>query len=414
MITLCGLAAGVGVTATQMRLTDFPIDMIIYREGVQAFFSGREVYGEPMMAGDIALPFIYPPFGAVALAPLAPAAISHAIAGDVMIAISGGLMLACLYVVLRAVIRERDRPWLLPLTAAAWPAAMSIEPVVLNDDFAQINVVIMALVVFDLVPRKRVLPQGWLIGLAIAIKISPAAMLLYFLIQRRLAPILVAAGSALAATGLAAAIRWDQTKEFFLSVLVDMGSDSNFGVDSTYTSNSSLKGMVMRFSPTRDWLENNGLTVNIIWAVLALATILVGAWVMVRLIARGAPTQAWLVNALIMLLISPISWSHHWVWLALLFAVVGYRTFVWGAEKTQEKTAQPMWRHIPGTSWICAFWVALVITLPPKWWFGDGVEFEDLNFFATFLVSDFVWLALAFMAAVALRTRPSKTAIHIA
>ena len=124
LITLCGLAAGVGVTATQMRLTDFPIDMIIYREGVQAFFSGREVYGEPMMAGDIALPFIYPPFGAVALAPLAPAAISHAIAGDVMIAISGGLMLACLYVVLRAIIRGRDRPWLLPLTAAAWPAAM--------------------------------------------------------------------------------------------------------------------------------------------------------------------------------------------------------------------------------------------------------------------------------------------------
>lgn len=390
LVVVAGLAAGVGIIGTHMRLTDFPIDMIIYRDGVQAFFSGREVYSEPMHAGDIPLPFIYPPFGAIALAPLAPAFIPDAVAGDILIAISGALLLASLYLVLRAVVSDAHRRFLWPLTAVAWPLGLSIEPVVLNDDFAQINVVIMALVVLDVAPRKRFLPQGWIIGLATAIKLTPAAMLLYFLVQRRVKPIITAAVSAIAATGVAGLIRWDQTKEFFTSVLLDMGGGGDIGVDPTYTSNSSIKAVLMRLPVDRAWLDANGDAINVAWLVFSLALVVFAAWLMVRLIEHGLTTEAWLVNALVMLLISPISWSHHWVWLALIFPVAGYRLANLPAWGTAEK-----W-----LAGLLGLWLVFVVTGPPKWWFGDGVDFDSLNYFARFLVSDFVWLALAVMVAL--------------
>lgn len=183
LLTLFGLAAGIGATSISMQETDFPVDMIIYREGVQAFFGGRDVYAVPMYAGDLALPFIYPPFGAVALWPLSSTSLPHSVAGDIMIGVSAALLLLCLFFVFRAVGVARE--WLWPVTAAAWAVGMLIEPVTLNNGFAQINIVLMALVILDLVPRRRWLPQGWLIGLAIAIKISPAAMLLYFLLKKK-------------------------------------------------------------------------------------------------------------------------------------------------------------------------------------------------------------------------------------
>lgn len=392
LVILIGMATGLAVTAQRVRafaypedtrVLDYALDMAVYREGVRAFLSGGELYSQMMDVDGIKLPFIYPPFGALALSPFAPGWLSHRAAGDLMVVLSGLLVLLCLHLVLRAVVRERD--WALPLTAVSWPAAMALEPLVLNGEFAQINVVIMALVVLDLVPRKRYLPQGWLIGVAVAIKLSPAAMLLYFLLKCRIRPILTAAVSALAATALGAVVRWDQTKEFFGDILLGMGGGAEIGVDPTYTSNSSIKAMIMRFAPTREWLTANDTLVNVLWLVLSLGVIAWGAWLMHRLIARGWDTDAWLVNALVMLLISPISWSHHWVWLGLLFPVAAYRVL-------------SSTRPARGVAAVVGLWALLLLTRPLKWAYGDGVDFTELSLLARILVSDSVWLALAFLA----------------
>lgn len=392
LIILIGMATGLAVTAQRVRafgypedtrVLDYALDMAVYREGVRAFLSGGELYSQMMDVDGIKLPFIYPPFGALALSPFAPTWLSHRAAGDLMVVLSGLLVLLCLHLVLRAVVRERD--WVLPLTAVSWPASMALEPLVLNGEFAQINVVIMALVVLDLVPRKRYLPQGWLIGLAVAIKLSPAAMLLYFLVKRQIRPILSAAVSALAATALGAVIRWDQTKEFFGDILLGMGGGGEIGVDPTYTSNSSIKAMIMRFAPTHEWLTANDTLVNVLWLVLSLAVIAWGAWLMHRLITRGWDTDAWLVNALVMLLISPISWSHHWVWLGLFFPVAAYRVL-------------SSTRPARGVAAVVGLWALLLLTRPLKWAYGDGIDFTELSFLARVLVSDSVWLALAFLA----------------
>lgn len=315
-----------------------------------------------------------------------------------MIMVSSALIIACLWFVLGAVARGSvDKLSLAALTAATWPVALLIEPVWLNSGFAQINVVIMALVILDLVPRKRFLPQGSLIGIAAAIKITPLAMLLFFLLRRDFRAILVAGASALLATGVAALIRWDATVDYFSTVLLGMGTDSEFGVSTVYQSNSSLKGMLMRWWTSDAALDANSTLTNVIWLVAALLTIVLGGWLMVALFRRDMLVDAALVNALIMLLISPVSWSHHWIWLTLILPVLAWRCLT-------------VLRAPVALSALVFTWAALVLTQPPKWWYGDAIDVHYLTGVEKFLVSDFVWLGIAVLVAWAFALRRVKPA----
>ena len=66
-----------------------------------------------------------------------------------------------------------------------------------------------------------------------------------------------------------------------------------------------------------------------------------------------------------MLLISPISWSHHWVWLALIIPVFAWR---WLTIYKQQRALIT----------VIGVWAALILTNPPKWWFGDDIDTNTL------------------------------------
>src|SRR5690625_6523406 len=106
----------------------------------------------------------------------------------------------------------------------------------------------MALVALDLIPRKRLkwLPQGWLIGVAAAIKITPLAMLLYFLVRKEIEPIITAGISAIVATAIAAAVRWDVAWAYFTVNLLSMGSGGGIGVQTAYPSNRDRRSTRLR------------------------------------------------------------------------------------------------------------------------------------------------------------------------
>lgn len=389
LISALGFITGAAIVYKQTRITNFPVDMAVYRAGVRAFLNGEAVYSVPMYVADLKLPFIYPPFGALIMSPLVLIpGIDDDLAGDIMIVLSGVLLLGCIYFVARTLFR----PYHLLLSALCWPLVLLIEPVWLNASFAQINIVIMALVVFDLVPRRRWLPQGTLIGIAAAIKLTPLAMLLYFLLRKNFRAIISAGVSALIMSVLAALVRFDATKEYFSTVIFGLGTKADFGVDTAYTSNSSLKGMLMRWhSSEQAMLHSSWLTP--VWVVLVLLCIASGALIMWALLQRGLKVEAWLVNALVMLLISPVSWSHHWVWLALVLPVAA----AW---------ALRLKNHV--MLGIVGLWMLLVLTLPPKWWFGDGNSGYYLSFWGKILVSDFTWLAIALLLIIGwvVRTHP--------
>jgi len=120
-----------------------------------------------------------------------------------MIYFSSLLMLLCLFLVARTLLGTLiDTPNALGFTLATaiWPLAMLTEPLWKNAVYTQVNVLIMTLILLDLLPRKRRIPQGWLIGIAAAIKLTPAVMLLVFLVRKDWRSIITAAVSAVGAT----------------------------------------------------------------------------------------------------------------------------------------------------------------------------------------------------------------------
>jgi len=164
---------------------------------------------------------------------------------------------------------------LLPFTVAAvlWPLALLSEPVWLNSQFAQINVVVMTLVVLDLMPRQRRIPQGWLIGVAAAIKLTPLVMLLYFVVRKEWRGIASAGVSAVVMTAIGAAFSWSRTQEFYTRVLFQMGSGGDFGVNSSYTSNSSIHAFLERWWSSKDRMLAHQHTISLWWLALSLITI---------------------------------------------------------------------------------------------------------------------------------------------
>ena len=164
------------------------------------------MYGPlPPTVSGLALPFIYPPFAAMVLLPLE--VLPWTAAWIALYALSVGQPrghalrrgppgLAGGRAGGRAVRRVAPRcRWLL-----------LDEPVLETFKFGQVNLVLMALVAVDcLAPRTR-WPRGLLVGVAAAIKLTPAAFVLFFLLRGDRRAAVVTVVTAAAATGLGFAV----------------------------------------------------------------------------------------------------------------------------------------------------------------------------------------------------------------
>ena len=141
------------------------------------------------------------------------------------------MVLGCVWLLCRAL--WADSRVALAVTSWAWGLAMLAEPLQSNTAFGQINILILALIVFDLLPRKRFIPQGWLIGVAAAIKITPAVMLLYFLVRKDVRGIAMAVVGFLGATLVGLVRSPSQTWEFWFTRVLEMNDSTKIGVDTT-------------------------------------------------------------------------------------------------------------------------------------------------------------------------------------
>ncbi|TQJ02871.1 alpha-1,2-mannosyltransferase [Amycolatopsis cihanbeyliensis] len=281
------------------------LDLEVYRLGADALLSSGDPYGvlPPTRDGTV-LPFTYPPFAALAFAPLLvlPLDIALVLLSVVSVLALGAVIALCFAGADR-------RVWVVGGAALAVQAvALLSEPVRATLGFGQLNLLLMLLVGVDvLAPGWRY--RGVLIGLAAAIKLTPAAFLLFFLLRKDFRAVVRAAvvfgGCALLAWLLApsASVRYWTELIFARERVGDPG----------YIGNQSLRGLLARLGPPAETL----LWVGAVLLVLA-ATVLL----MRRALAAGRPVPAVLVCALGALLVSPVSWTHHWVWVAPVLGVL--------------------------------------------------------------------------------------------
>lgn len=307
-------------------------DLFVYRYGGQAVIDGLPLYGtrDPVMG----LPFTYPPFAALPMMPLA--VLPEPLVDGLWTAAS----VAALAAVVALTLRSLDRPapgWLVALVTAA---SFALEPVWQNLTFGQVNALLMLAVLVDLLrPDRRW--SGVLVGIAAGVKLTPLVfVVLLVLVGRRTtaARALVAfAGTVavgFAALPAASAAYWGHD-------LVDAGRVGPAQLAHNQSAYGALARLLDGPPPTWLWLAVAG--------PLALWLLLVGgAWW-----RRGDRVLGACLAAMAMLVASPVSWSHHWVW-ALPVALV-------------------LWER---SRWPAVAWTAVFVARPFVWlpW-GEGREF---------------------------------------
>jgi alpha-1,2-mannosyltransferase len=165
-----------------------------------------------------------------------------------------------------------------------------------------VDLVLLALAVADCAAREPRWPRGALVGLATAIKLVPGVFVVYLWLSGRRRAALTAALVALAATCAAWLLLPQDSVTYWTSAIFDSGRlGSNSG-----TSNQSLRGLLLRvFLP-------GGLPGQI-WVVAAAAVAVAGFALVSRLARQSRDMEALAVTALIGVLVSPVSWIHHYV-----------------------------------------------------------------------------------------------------
>jgi alpha-1,2-mannosyltransferase len=292
-------------------LSPYRIDLDVYRIGSLTWLHGGNLYGAlPKTSGGIGLPFSYPPVAAVALSPLA--VVPMAVAGFALTLAS----IALTWVVLRACTRSLSSRlglwWLLP-------AALELEPVRATLNFGQVNIALMALVTVDCLHPGPRWSRGALVGLAAAVKLTPLAFILFFLIRNDRRAASTAAVSFAAVTGAGFIVDWHDSVRYWTSVVFSTSRPGS----PAFVSNQAISGVL-----ARSGLDPHSQGGSAAWLALSAAVAVVAVIGMRRALAGGEPALALSVNALAALLISPISWSHHWVWAApalMCLAVTGRR-----------------------------------------------------------------------------------------
>jgi alpha-1,2-mannosyltransferase len=183
-----------------------------------------------------------------------------------------------------------------------------LEPVMKALKLGQIELLLLALVVWDLGRVNRGRPGGGAIGLAAAIKLVPLIFIVYLaLCGKARAAVRAAVVFVLSiVVGFLALPAQSQTW-WFHGQVVHAGHEVNVG---EYL-NQSLLGLLSR-------VTGSVSAATPVWLVVATVVFIGGLATAVRLHRLGQPVAGWLACALTGLLVSPISWDHHWVWVVPL------------------------------------------------------------------------------------------------
>ncbi|MEV4056637.1 glycosyltransferase 87 family protein [Amycolatopsis sp. NPDC049688] len=344
------------------------LDLEVYLGGAKALAEQGSPYDAWVPTTHrILLPFTYTPFAAAVFLPgtLLPFAVTMKLVSIASILATG--VVAYLYVAtlngsLTDASKVRGRTVAALVAIGAQLAGALLEPVRSTLGFGQINALLMVLVVLDvLLPGERKRTKGLLIGVAAAIKLTPAVFVVYFLVRRDFRAAAQVAGGFLAAGALLWLIRPSASFTYWTKLVFDAGRIG--GVD--YVGNQSLHGLVVRAG-----LPEFG------WVLAALAVMALVAVV----IARAEPVLGLTACALGGLLVSPISWTHHWTWCVPLLVLAG-----WYA-----------WRFDRAIRWVAAAVVAAGLALfiaGPMWFaprpapsFGWWLATESYELFALVLL----------------------------
>ncbi|MTE17329.1 mannosyltransferase [Nocardia aurantiaca] len=279
------------------------VDLHVYVDGSANLGSGHLYeYTDSSKTPDFPLPFTYPPFAALVFYPLHFLPFSMVAIGWLLATVAA--LFGVVWFSLEMLVGTeamRERSW--RTAAVAWTAiGMWLEPVRTTLDYGQVNVFLVLLAMLA-VRSARWWVSGTLVGVAAGIKLTPAVTGLYFAARKRW---LTAVWSAVVFFGtilLTHLFSPGETDKYFRELLGDAHRIGPVGS----STNQSLRGALSR-------LLGHDVVSGPVWIAAALITAVLAffAW---RALDSDDRLGTLIIVQLFGLMVSPISWSHHWIWL---------------------------------------------------------------------------------------------------
>lgn len=327
-------------------------DLKIYHGAVAYWAGGGSLYD--YLDPDVPLGFTYPPFAALAMLPMAHLSMIDAAWINVFAS------LGALAIVLAALIKPiADRcgwrtPWF--AVALAVPMAAVLEPMRESLGYGQVNILLFGLIMADLVALRwssrrrparpvwldrfgplapvadRFLAGGWAgvgIGLATSIKLTPALFIVYFLVSRQWRPARTAILTTLGVTLIGFVFARKESVDYFTDVVFQ----TNRVGQADMTPNQSLAGLLAR-------LYDVFSAPTLLWITFTLVLLVVGLSRAAHAHGEGDELTAFTLVGLTANIVSPISWSHHLVFvipaiIVLLDAAIRRRAASRGMSRRQ-------------------------------------------------------------------------------
>ncbi|MFD9891206.1 glycosyltransferase 87 family protein [Amycolatopsis sp. NPDC059027] len=364
------------------------VDSAVYRAGALTLLHGDSLYDANTLLPEPSwalLPFTYPPAAAALFVPLAwfPVQLSWGLLTVVT--------LLCLALCVRIAIGALPRPaedgprwWASPArsTIVFSLVFLGLEPVWRTIFLGQINIVLMALVMLDVlvIGARGSRWGGVLVGVAAAIKLTPIVFLGHLFITGRRKDAIRGFVTFVLLQGAMFLINPHDAAKYWTQTLPDTGRIGPVH----WAGNQSLNALMNRATDLAPWASNVALAIGFLLLIPAL-------WLVMRFHRRGQTLASLLVTAFWILLISPISWTHHWVWVAPLIVLLVSRL-----PKTTPATA---WKRWLGTFLAIFVFVSCVLLILPN---GRNVELH-WTVWQNILGSAYILMPVVLAAALALR-----------
>ena len=319
-----------------MAFRSYQVDIDVYRMG------GRHVFLPDLYSVHFGgLFFTYTPFAALVFAlPALNLAISSlqkvwAVTNIVALA---GLIYMSLRVILPTIETKSAIRWSLVLLLPAF----ILNPVFVTVGLGQINIVLCLLITWDLASSRKIgsrtIPLGVATGLAAAIKLTPLIFVPYLLITRRIRGAFNAGVTFLACEVVAFIVSPQASRTYWTK---DVFNSKRAGA-LLYTSDQNLLSAIERF---HHGAVSEKLVLPLV-VVIGISGLALAAWAH----RRSSTMLGLLVCATTGLVISPITWVHHLVWVV--------PAIIWMAVAPD----RPRWGHV------LAGVTAVLFLISPIWW----------------------------------------------
>jgi alpha-1,2-mannosyltransferase len=312
------------------------IDLSVYRSGGlivrQITHQGGRTYYDARDASPLydwarskdGLQFTYTPFAAVAFALVSFMSTGASTVVDTIVNFLA--LLAAIWCTLGGLAAASkislDRRVKIGATLLGTAVAIWTEPVFRDIYLGQINIILMAAVLWDLCQPAHRKNKGFVTGIAAGIKLIPLIFVPYLILARKFREAaMVVAGFAFTVVVGFAVIGKDSSKYWFGGLFFNGNRTGFVG----WTGNQSLDALVTR-------LAGSIQAGKPYWLLAGVIVVAIGVGAAALLDRAGHLLPAILLAELTGDLFSPITWDHHWVWIAAWMVVAGwYAVRAWQA-----------------------------------------------------------------------------------